>query len=896
MLKRGKKSGFLIAVAVMFVAAIAMLCLSGCLFDKDKDGDKGDGGGSALDLAECEAWASCIDNTYNGQPHYAGIVIKKDDKYVTSIDKNGTHDDLETEYRDNVNAGTAKVKVKAKSGSTKFSGETETTFYINRATALTADAAELISMAASGNYRTVWLSADTELAYGQTLVISAGTTVDLNGFRLTSKGKIENSGTIAVEPGKGSRSELYLSGETENFGKITLSGSSMIQNGGNLTNSGEIKLSDTFAKIYTDSPIEGNGTISNPASIFERVSLNELEITLSYDRVNYDGEKKKPAVTVKNEGQIISENGNYLLTYADNTNAGTADVTLTALDTSQEICGERTVHFAIDKGTVTVTDQRKLHEAVANANWGTVIAENVWIDTFITSDALVVPEGMTLEMRGGSLAENKTLAVEGTLVAKLNPNAYGNAALPKFYGKIDNGGRVEVHSDNSAVFAGELAGAGVYENIGKAFFEDTATFSAGTVFKNLAKAFSNAEVAGIRNEGDGTFILRREISEEYVKLDRTEFVYDGTSKYAYPVFEGLQIAQDTYYVERKYYNGFASTGESVLFKTDAGTVALTLEFNENSEHFFGKITLDYEIVPGETTVNYDYEFTNAYNSGNYAKITLNNHFCLSEKEPFTIRQGVEVVVSAGRKAYAEKQLTVNGKLTVDGVYSENNQKVIIGTGGEIVINGTAYFNDSIPVGVTDNGTVHIRRPISEAEWIDFEEEVTYVKGHNSPEIALRFNGEDLVPRTDFRKGYSCNASISVDDKKAIAIATAEKYSEKVWGSAEMEYTILAGSVRVSDFESLKSALENLADGGELCNYKDIYIEADITTTMDKTEDIYIYIQPNTTLHVGSHSVTVNKKDMFSKYIHFVLKDGAKVIAERTPWIHGNCYLDNETTN
>ncbi|MBR3644362.1 MAG: hypothetical protein IKN57_12755, partial [Parasporobacterium sp.] len=59
----------------------------------------------------------------------------------------------------------------------------------------------------------------------------------------------------------------------------------------------------------------------------------------------YDGEEKRPEVTVKNaQGTVLTENKSYTVTYTDNVNAGTASVTVTGMG---NYTGSKTVTFKI---------------------------------------------------------------------------------------------------------------------------------------------------------------------------------------------------------------------------------------------------------------------------------------------------------------------------------------------------------------------------------------------------------------------------------------------------------------------------------------------------------------------------------------------------------------------
>ncbi|MFR3433930.1 MAG: hypothetical protein ACLTSW_12035 [Coprococcus sp.] len=63
--------------------------------------------------------------------------------------------------------------------------------------------------------------------------------------------------------------------------------------------------------------------------------------------------KKKPTVTVTYDGQILTENTSYKLTYANNKDAGTASVTINGINS---LHGQIVKNFIIKKGRSECTD------------------------------------------------------------------------------------------------------------------------------------------------------------------------------------------------------------------------------------------------------------------------------------------------------------------------------------------------------------------------------------------------------------------------------------------------------------------------------------------------------------------------------------------------------------
>ena len=76
------------------------------------------------------------------------------------------------------------------------------------------------------------------------------------------------------------------------------------------------------------------------------VNMSALDVSLSQVSYVYDGNEKKPAVTVKDGAILLEEGVDYSVNYRDNTNAGTAAVILTGLGDYE---GTREETFTISK-------------------------------------------------------------------------------------------------------------------------------------------------------------------------------------------------------------------------------------------------------------------------------------------------------------------------------------------------------------------------------------------------------------------------------------------------------------------------------------------------------------------------------------------------------------------
>ena len=75
----------------------------------------------------------------------------------------------------------------------------------------------------------------------------------------------------------------------------------------------------------------GNVTFATVPDVDVRdmIALNQLTVSLSSTSYTYNGSAKKPAVTVKNGSIALTSGTDYTVAYKNNTNAGTATVTIT---------------------------------------------------------------------------------------------------------------------------------------------------------------------------------------------------------------------------------------------------------------------------------------------------------------------------------------------------------------------------------------------------------------------------------------------------------------------------------------------------------------------------------------------------------------------------------------
>jgi len=220
------------------------------------------------DISECTVTLSTISYTYNGKARKPAVTVKDGDTTLTS----GT--DYTVSYANNKNAGTATVKV---TGIEKYTGEKTATFKINKAAAKLAFESDSISKTIRDGAFINTLTATTDGALTYKSSNDAVATVDGDGFVTIKEAGIT---TITVSAAAGKNYKAGSAG-------------------------------------YTLTVTDG------------RIDISTCTVTLSATSYTYNGSAKKPTVTVKDGSTTLTSGTDYTAGYKNNTNAGTATVTIT---------------------------------------------------------------------------------------------------------------------------------------------------------------------------------------------------------------------------------------------------------------------------------------------------------------------------------------------------------------------------------------------------------------------------------------------------------------------------------------------------------------------------------------------------------------------------------------
>ena len=153
--------------------------------------------------------------------------------------------------------------------------------------------------------------------------------------------------------------------------------------------------------------------------------LTNPTIILAEDEVVYDGSAKEPAITVK-DGDVIVSPDEYVVTYSNNTNAGTASVTI-----SDKTDGDYQVNDGSKNFTIS---RRSIGDGINAAEGIDIQMEQVGEEVEVTSvkdgeTTLVVDEDYTVAIE--EQGDDRIIIVSG--IGNYEGSARGLFVLAKFY-------------------------------------------------------------------------------------------------------------------------------------------------------------------------------------------------------------------------------------------------------------------------------------------------------------------------------------------------------------------------------------------------------------------------------------------------------------------------------
>lgn len=433
--------------------------------------------------------------TYNGKAQKPKVTVK----YNNYTFKNGT--DYTLSYKNNTKIGTATVTVKGKG---KLTGTRSVTFKINAKpiknavisynNSLTYNGSAL-SPAVTVKYGSAKLKKNTDYTVTYSNNVNAGTgTITVTG-KGTYGGSVKKTFTIKkLGISASAVSEVNAQTYTGNAIKPVPTvkvGGKTLKNGTDFTVSYKNNTELGTATLT----VSGKGNYSGNVSKTFTISVRAIsDVTIIVKDAVFTGTQITPAVTVSYGNHQFSGNSDYTLSYKDNTNAGTASVTVTG---KNHLSGSQTVTFPISKADISST------------------AVNVKDVTFTGS---AVKPAVTVKLGDVTLKEN----TDYTLDFKNNINAGTAQVIVTAKGSLEGSVTKDFTISKADISKAAITANGIYSpngvkvNISAKFGNYTLTDSD---FSVSSPASAAAGTYNLTVNGNGNFSGKATVKCDVAKAD-----------------------------------------------------------------------------------------------------------------------------------------------------------------------------------------------------------------------------------------------------------------------------------------------------------------------------------------------------------------------------------------
>ena len=686
--------------------------------------------------------------------------------------------DFSVAYSNNVDAGTATVTVK---GVTNYNGEATKTFTITRKSI--SSAAVSLSPATYTYDGTAKKPTAAVTDAGKTLREGVDYTVSYSNntnageatVTIAGKGNYDNSTTKNF-----TISEANISGSV-----VKLSDYTYIHDGQAKTPTVTVTLNGTTLSKDTDYTVDyagntdvGTATVTvtgknnykgtQTANFY--IKVDEFIVTLSQDEYTYTGlaitpESNEVVVKTATNGSLLTENNDYTFECTNNTDVGTATVTVTGKGRYDE--KKATTHFtivpkAVDSLDITLGEHSYIYDGTAKVPTVTVKDGNqiLTLNTNYTvsySNNINAGEATVTVTGKGNYAGTKTA---NFTIAEANLAEYSMLLL----------GSYEEGFGLITIFTGRL---------------DTASYTYtydGTEKKPNTTLFYAATQDGLTNNTNRKKLVRGvdytvdysdnvNIGDEAMVTVTGTGNYTGTKNQSFKI-EGkdlglttLTLSQDSYTYDGKEHE------PSVTVKDGGTTLTEGTDFTVNYFNNKNAGTAGVVIVPTN-----DSKYKSG--SGNMAHFTISQ---LDLSDPDVSLNLATDDASYIRDYKTKKPLesvSYQGKTIPAANYSVSYTNNIYGPTASVTVTGSGNCKGS----ASAEFTIHGAGTIAGAEVTLSQDSYTYDGTAKKPGVTVVFDSEELVEDRDYTVSYSDNINAG---KATVTIKGIGDYS----GTKTVTFTI-----------------------------------------------------------------------------------------------------------
>ena len=783
-------------------------------------------------LANCTVSLSGTSFTYTGTAITPAVTVKDGSKTLVQ------DTDYTVTYTSNTNAGMATAAVK---GINHYAGTVDKTFTIVPEAIAESDitlGSTVLTYTGNAKYPTVTVThnqtvltknTDYKLVFADN--VNAGTASVSIIFQNNYSGTFIKTYTIVPRPVTSAKAVLsdtvftYDGSEKEPDVTVTY-GNMVLQQGKDYTLSYTDHLSAGTACVT----IIGKGNYSSSTDCTYTIlplSLGDAAVTLSPAAFTYNGTPSQPDVTVRKNGRTLESGKDYRLTFADNTNAGTASVTVTGIgnytDSVEQTYSIQTQDIA--EAVIVLSEDNYLYDGTVKKPVPTVTLGNT---------VLKKGSDYTVTYKANKNAGTANVTITGT------GNYSGTAGTTFTIRPLDMANAGVTLQTTSYVYGAKERKPQVSVVYG------TQTLTKGAHYtvryeNNIAAGEASVIISGINNYSGSitrTFtITPRAITKASVTLSPEVVTYNGELQQPSVTVTDLSapLKAGTDYTVT--YSNNRSAGTAAVVIQGSGNYTGTIE----KEFAIEPITIqDQEVVmasdsvtytgnakyPGITlkhdgtvlTKNTDYKlsFENNINAGTaVVHITCQGNYKGEFTRAFTIQPkrivNAAITLSSTTFPYNGNprfpEVTVSdGKtvLTQDKDYTVSYSGNTDAGTAVLTITGKGNYTDSVRKTFTITPL-----SLSEADVTLDQTAFTYTGTELTPDAAVVLNGYTLIRDQDYIITYSDNINIGTNTAKATIKGTGN-YS----GSVTRKFSVIPIPIQNADITINPSADTYVYDGTE----------------------------------------------------------------------------------
>lgn len=354
---------------------------------------------------------------------------------------------------------------------------------------------------------------------------------------------------------------------------VVIDGKTTLTKGTDYTVSYSNNTAAGTAKVIIAGTGSCTGSIEVPFTIEDCDLSDAVTIALSQSSYTYDGTAKKPTVSVTHKGSTLKENEDYSVTYSNNTNVGTATVTITG---QGSFTGKKMANFVIKArsvadATITLSQSSYVYDGTAKTP---VVTVNYG------SSKLAEGTDYTVTYSNNVSAGTAKVTIKG------KGSYAGSKATAFSIMSCDMANTTVMLSGTSFVYTGSARKPSVTVRIAGV------ALSAGTDYTVTYASNVNVGTARVTIKGKGNCtgsktvsfaITARSITAATISLSPTSYTYDGSAKRptVSATYNGATLKLGTAYTV-KYANN-----------VEPGTATVTITGKGN---FTGSKTLTFKIT------------------------------------------------------------------------------------------------------------------------------------------------------------------------------------------------------------------------------------------------------------------------------------------------------------